>query len=208
MTPTKEKILTSAIALFNTRGLTSVTMKQIADDLKMSPGNLTYHYKTKALLLEEIYQRMDAESKDYILPGGYLTLHHFETMMMNYYEMGLRYRFFFQDVVHMVREYPQVGKMYEASNLSRFKEGRDLVDYYVETDRMVPSSPPIDYDKLVYTLWMLSAFWFSQEQIIVSERYRVNKVLPIEMLWQQLFPFLTPKGWEEYRQIKQYAPLP
>ncbi|WP_271784241.1 TetR/AcrR family transcriptional regulator [Aquimarina algiphila] len=201
----KDKIYNKALTLFNAKGFSSVTMRQVAESLGISPGNLAYHYKTKADLIQVIYKNMHTEASDYITTEGYITLHDFELMMKKFYQLMKRYHFFFNDVVHITRQYPEVAKMYEESNLIRFKQGKKLVDYYVESGRMKPESEFIDYDKLVYNIWMISAFWSSQEQVITSSNYTVNKTTPVEMAMQLLLPYLTEKGIEEYRQIKKFV---
>ena len=47
----KEKILITAKELFQTYGYNDVTMRNIADALHISVGNLTYHYKRKEDLI-------------------------------------------------------------------------------------------------------------------------------------------------------------
>ncbi|OJJ23952.1 TetR family transcriptional regulator [marine bacterium AO1-C] len=201
----KEKIQQKAITLFSDKGFSAVTMRQIAEALDISPGNLTYHYKSKNELIQVIYQRMHEEAKDYIISEGYITLHHFEQMMEKYYRLTQRYKFFFNDVVHITRQYPEVGKMYEESNLLRFEQGKKLLEYYVASGRMKPASSLIDYNKLVHNIWMVSAFWSSQEQVIATATYSVNKTTPVDMAMQLLIPHLTEKGLEEYQQIKKFT---
>ena len=58
MKTTKELIRNTARELFNERGYRAVSMRNIADALGISVGNLTYHYPQKELLMEAI---MDAE---------------------------------------------------------------------------------------------------------------------------------------------------
>lgn len=45
---TKEKILTASRGLFNRYGYRNVTMRQIAAEVGISPGNLTYYFRHKA----------------------------------------------------------------------------------------------------------------------------------------------------------------
>ena len=51
MKTTKELIRNTARELFNERGYRAVSMRNIADALGISVGNLTYHYPHKALLM-------------------------------------------------------------------------------------------------------------------------------------------------------------
>jgi len=53
--PTRERILQTSLALFNALGLAAVSTHRIAAELEMSPGNLHYHFKTKASIVERLF---------------------------------------------------------------------------------------------------------------------------------------------------------
>ncbi|WP_340155201.1 TetR/AcrR family transcriptional regulator [uncultured Winogradskyella sp.] len=201
----KHKIKTEAISLFNVLGFSVVSMKQIADKLGISAGNLRYHYVSKEALLKVIYTEMYDETLDYILPDNtYITLFHFEEMMQKFDNLQQRYAFFFKDIVHISTVYPSISKPYEASNLVRFKDARKLIDYYVESGRMVAENQTIDYDQVIYTIWMISTFWQAQKQIMKTEQYEVNKRPSIEIQWNLLLPYLTEKGLNEYQELRKF----
>ncbi|WP_158978750.1 TetR/AcrR family transcriptional regulator [Cellulophaga sp. L1A9] len=205
----KEEIKKEAIKLFNIHGMSNVSMKQIADSLSMSAGNLQYHFKSKEILLATIYFEMYEENKNYILPeNAYITLFHFEEMMRNFDSLQQHYNFFFNDIVNINKTYPEIAEHYKITNLNRFKEGRKLIDYYVETGRMLPESETINYDKTIHLIWMASTFWQAQKLVITATNYETNKCGAVEMLWTLLLPYLTDKGLEEYHQLRQFVALP
>ncbi|MBT5233445.1 MAG: TetR/AcrR family transcriptional regulator, partial [Flavobacteriaceae bacterium] len=51
---TRIKIVESSILLFNKKGLANVRLQDIAEYNNISPGNLTYHFKTKKDLMDYI----------------------------------------------------------------------------------------------------------------------------------------------------------
>ncbi|HAX73605.1 MAG TPA: TetR/AcrR family transcriptional regulator [Firmicutes bacterium] len=51
---TKDEILKVAIELFNEKGYHQVKMRDISQALNISVGNVTYHYKKKQMILNEI----------------------------------------------------------------------------------------------------------------------------------------------------------
>ncbi|MEL7147203.1 MAG: TetR/AcrR family transcriptional regulator [Bacteroidota bacterium] len=201
----KEKIKVAAITLFNEKGLSSVTMRQLAEYLRISPGNLTYHFKTKGSLLEQIYLLMHEESSDYLSMQGYVTLHHYQELLRKFYLLRERYCFFFNDLVYIRNQFPEVSRMHQASNLIRFQNARKLVDYYIESGRLIVEEAPLDYDKLIHSIWMINTFWSAQQQVLDDAAYKPNQTTPIEMAWQLLFPYLTEQGREEYWQIQKYV---
>jgi AcrR family transcriptional regulator len=61
MITTKNRIISSAVSLFNERGFVNVTMRDLAQELGISLGNLTYHFKRKDDLIEAIHQQLIEE---------------------------------------------------------------------------------------------------------------------------------------------------
>jgi AcrR family transcriptional regulator len=200
----KEKILIKAVELFNEQGISSSSPNNIAAALEISSGNLTYHYKTKAILVEAVYERMHTDSQDFIKLEGYLTLDDFRKTMVRFRDFMVEYRFFFQDLFFILQNYPEVGKLYEESNLMRLQQGRSLFEYYIETGRMIPESDGINYDFLIHNVWMVGAFWNLQRKIFTSGEIVKRSMDLVDMTWYMILPYLTEKGKEEYRQINDF----
>lgn len=200
----KEKILIKAVELFNEQGISSTSPNNIAAALDISLGNLTYHYKTKASLVEAVYERMYADSQDFIQLKGYLTLDDFRKIMGRFRDFMVEYRFFFQDLFFILQNYPEVEKLYEESNLMRLQQGRSLFEYYIETGRMIPESEGINYDFLAHNVWMVGAFWNFQSKIFKPDVLFKQPMDLVEMTWYMILPYLTKKGKEEYNQINDY----
>lgn len=201
----KDKIVKTGIRLFNQKGFANVSMKQIADELGMSAGNLSYHFKTKEVLLSNMYAQMSTEAVDYILPDTYLTLHHFEEIIQKFHQHQQKYSFFFQDIVNIVRAYPVIAEQYHQATQKRFAQSKALITYYIETGRLKPESNGVSYDQLVHVIWMVTTFWASQAQIAHIPGYSVNQCQPVELLWNIIIPLMTDKGKEEYDQIRKFV---
>ena len=200
----KERILAKAIELFNKQGISSTSPNQIASALQISPGNLTYHFKTKAILIKTLYEQMHADSEHFINLEGYLTLDDFRKTMASFRDFMQKHSFFFQDLFYIIHNYPEVGKMYEASNLSRLKQGRALFQYYIDTGRMIPDNQGVNYDYLTHNVWMVGAFWNLQSKIFKSKDLFGKPMDLVDMTWYMLLPYLTNKGREEYDQINVF----
>ncbi|HEY8401633.1 MAG TPA: TetR/AcrR family transcriptional regulator, partial [Cytophagaceae bacterium] len=55
---TKEKILNTALLLFNKEGIEDITVRDIAKAMGISHGNLCYHYPNKEVIIETLYQQL------------------------------------------------------------------------------------------------------------------------------------------------------
>ncbi|HED09125.1 MAG TPA: TetR/AcrR family transcriptional regulator, partial [Caldithrix abyssi] len=60
MKDTREKILHTALTLFNRQGLPRVTLRAIAKEMGISQGNLNYHYKKRDEIIEALYFQLVA----------------------------------------------------------------------------------------------------------------------------------------------------
>lgn len=59
MRGTKTRILNKALGLFNQNGIERVGVREIARELKLSPGNLSYHFPSKEDLVSELFQNFE-----------------------------------------------------------------------------------------------------------------------------------------------------
>ena len=147
---------------------------------------------------------MHADSQDFIKLKGYLTLDDFRKIMSTFKDFMQKHNFFFQDLFFILHHYPEVGKLYEATNLMRLKQGRSLFEHYIATGRMIPESEGINYDFLTHNVWMVGAFWNLQSKIY-TPGVLFNKPMDlVDMTWYMILPYLTQKGKEEYNQINKF----
>lgn len=104
---TRDRILAASLELFNSYGPASVSTHRIAAEAGISPGNLHYHFKSRAKVIERLVTRfesrllpsIEASAGVQALDDLWLTLHlSFETIDA--------YRFVFRDIDFVLRECP------------------------------------------------------------------------------------------------------
>lgn len=189
--------------LFNRKGFFKVTVKEIADEMGISPGNLTYHFKRKEHLLAAIQQEILGGTKGIIVPVGQeITLRHFRDMFSKFYEVQSEYSFYFSEIIYLLEVYPDITGAYKSATATRIEDARKLVDYYLATGRLVPEEGDVDYDYLIHNLWMVNTFWTLGGALLNRKRKDKDFDSPIESLWKMLLPYLTVKGRKEYDDMK------
>lgn len=125
----KKQIKYQGRLLFNQRGVRNVTLRDIAADLKKSYGNITYHYPTKEILIEAIYEDMnnDLSGLQTTIPENKNLLEYFLMLPELSFDISLNYLFFFKDFVELKRAYPGFYKKVETGNNHRKEKWRQLL---------------------------------------------------------------------------------
>ncbi len=113
---TKDRILNGALELFNAHGATEVTTNDIARELKMSPGNLYFHYKNKEQIIREIFKKLSAETMTVWKPQTKLakarqTIHLIDFIDKNL-QLYWKFRFFHRETYILRKKDPELSKLW------------------------------------------------------------------------------------------------
>ncbi len=129
---TRERILQASLALFNAQGLAAVSTHRIAAELEISPGNLHYHFKTKQLIVEQLFRRFEGQLELLNASAGdvsaiddlWLALHlRFEAIDSC--------RFVYRDMAFLAAEYPLLGKRAQALTARNLLAAQSLCESLV-----------------------------------------------------------------------------
>ncbi|WP_313918853.1 TetR/AcrR family transcriptional regulator [Tahibacter sp.] len=101
---TRERILETALVMFNSQGEPNVTTNHIADELEISPGNLYYHFRNKDDIVEQLFTayetRMDEALK---VPEERLpNLEDIWMQLHRVFECMWDFRFLYRDLVDIL----------------------------------------------------------------------------------------------------------
>lgn len=192
---TKHHIIESAIALFNEKGYAAVTLFELAKELKMSRGNLTYHFKDKDNLLSTIAQRMwdqmeQERSKTRQLPS----FENLQNEVKLYYKYQRQYRFIFTDP-HVLK-HKIIVKQFRKMTDESIEDIKASIAFSIKLGNMREESYPGLYNNLALTTWMLTFFWLPQ-QVIRGEKTTMDGD---QMIWSLVLPHLTDKGVKSFQK--------
>lgn len=121
---TRTRILVASLLLFNEKGEPRTTTNEIADELDISPGNLHYHFRRKAQIVEALLAEFQADARKLLQPpdGEAISLDDFWVFLHLLLELTAAYRFLLRDTETLVAEYPKVG-----TALTHFAKGLTAV---------------------------------------------------------------------------------
>jgi AcrR family transcriptional regulator len=115
---TKERILLGALDLFNLNAASEVTTNDIARELKMSPGNLYFHYKNKEQIIRELFKRLAQETSLIWKPQTKLAKKNQNIELVDFIDKNLelywKYRFFHRELYTLRKKDPELSKLWRA----------------------------------------------------------------------------------------------
>lgn len=200
MKPVKTRILNAALGLFNERGSDEVSIRDVAEKLEMSPGNLCYHYKNTDALIHALYYRLSEISDARFIqqPAGKSSMQSFLEFMRDTYSLMDEYRFIFLDIVRIVRRSPEIHAHY-LQLIERRKQQMRAVIALLVTDGFVDESIlQEEYAGITDVGVILGDYWLSHAQLtgVNNRPEKIDYYIKINSL--PLLPFLTPSGKECY----------
>jgi AcrR family transcriptional regulator len=109
---TRTRILVSSLVLFNEHGEANTTTNDIADETDISPGNLHYHFRKKADLINALISEFQADARQVLQApsGDDSAIDEFWGFLQLLIEVMTAYRFLIRDTETMASEYPQVSR--------------------------------------------------------------------------------------------------
>ena len=104
---TKDKIIATAIDLFNMHGTKGISTNHIAKEMGISPGNLYYHFRSKDDIIRSISDNFKNELGS-VLEIQLDTISDFSHNLTNLFNRFFRiqhsYQFLFLEGVHLTRK--------------------------------------------------------------------------------------------------------
>lgn len=193
---TKERILASALFLFNRDGAYAVTTRHISEEMGISPGNLYYHYSNREEIIRTLVMRMTDEfsalySFDSVqseLSGA------IESILRHTAAIMYRYRFFYMEPAALLERDPQLKNTYIKIKTGRMNDFRKIVQFMTGAGIILSNITPGELDALFENVWTLNEF-------IIQSMYMNNEKLTesnLKKKFIKIMYLIRPYISEEY----------
>lgn len=111
---TRERIKSTAVALFNEKGETNVSTVQLSEKMGISPGNLYYYFTNKEHIVRSIWEEDMVPESDaiYYRPhdeAPHVAMFH---ILEDFSEHAMKYRFFYTEVYTLIKNDPKLQWKY------------------------------------------------------------------------------------------------
>lgn len=203
MNKTKRLILDTALGLFNGQGLAQVSLRTIADTMRISPGNLTYHFKKREEIVEVLYYEFVAEVEVRFnqMNLSEIKLKLVFDMISMLTDTRLKYRFLMRDFTTLIAENPSIKKHYVTVIKKRKSQSLVVFDKLIE--QKILRSPELEneYEHLYERIQILGNFWITSALMQGDKLTKATVDHNFEMIVQVIYPYLTLKGKKEWNAI-------
>lgn len=188
----KKRILESSVELFNNHGAVTVSTNHIAKHLKISPGNLYFHFDNKEEIIRELFHRMSEEVHRAWDPGRGL---HPKEFLESSFEVFWTYRFFHREMYHLRRQDPELGKAWKKHMNVCLRMLKENYNYWVKTGSMREIEDPQELRLLSDSVLLSSSAYLGFFESPERPASRRALSAGINHVTRLLWPYLT----ESYR---------
>lgn len=135
---TVQRILTCALDLFNRFGDSNVSTNQIADELDISPGNLHYHFRSRADIVGALFNQLEQALLELaVLPDNSLDSADDIWLFLHLqFERQIAHRFWYRELNQLSSEYPALCKRFQAILELQLRSIQRLLNQLAESGQL------------------------------------------------------------------------
>jgi AcrR family transcriptional regulator len=199
---TEEKIVQTALEMFNDAGIEYVGMRVLAAAMGMRIGNLTYYFPTKDDLVNRLSIDLAAANNQTIVASDQLTIQDFFKMLEGVFRNHIKYRCLMLSFVHLMERNPIIAKRYGKVQAKR-NETWTVNIMALKNHKYLITKSQAEIDFLVSTIALIARFWISEAAISyksLSEEQQIQHYL--NMVARIFLPYATAKGKRELDELQ------
>ena len=200
---TNEKIRNQALILFNDKGVDQVSSLEISQALKISYGNLTYHYKKKDDIVLALYSQMQQELNTAI---NRLVQRIFEEtfylkLVNEIFEIIWDYRFIYLNINSLMNQFEFIAESEKSYSAMRIKILNRAKKYLIQ-EGYLKSEANNNYESLIQNLNMILYGWINDAKLFYEGDEAKKIEVYVSLFYNVALTHITEKGRKRYQQIK------
>ena len=161
---TAQRILETALELFNRFGEPNVSTTRVAAELGISPGNLYYHYPAKDELINRLYEGYECELDELLnASDGVRDVEDAWFFMHSLFELIWRYRFFYRDLNDLLSNNRLLETRFQAVLAHKVAALHTVLEGMAGAGQIEIDAREID--ALAQSMVVLLTYWLSYEYV-------------------------------------------
>ena len=192
----REKIIETAIALFNDKGTAAVSTNHIAAACGISPGNLYYHFRNKEDIIRAIFEQMDQvgleQYQRITFEHGAGTLESMEKTFLMIQQYNWRFRFFKRELTSLVMTDPALRERFAQTHRMMLAVIGNTVQRAVHQGTLQQISEA-EQKLLTEEIWLVALFWLNYLEVGGEEVNDATLERGIDMLRMVIGRYLNRK---------------
>ena len=161
---TAERILEVSLDLFNRFGEPNVSTTLISAEMKISPGNLYYHYPAKDELINALFDRYEASLNDLLHAAGDVAdVEDSWFFMHSLFELIWQYRFLYRDLNDLLSKNRRLETQFQAVLRNKTRAVKALLDGMSRGGAVAIDSREVD--PTATCMVVVVTYWLSYEYV-------------------------------------------
>lgn len=159
---TKDRIVNTAIKLFNQKGTKAVSTNHIAAAAGISPGNLYYHFRNKEEIIREIFRRIvEFTGSESSYGSGFRvmpSLENMEAVFKRVFILHWEYRFLYREFNALLNRDKELRAAIIKDQKNRLIEVRGSIIDFINAGIFRPMHES-EIEFLKTSLWIIGTYW-------------------------------------------------
>jgi len=201
---TSDKIVQTALQLFNEQGERNISTNHIANHLNISPGNLYYHFRNKQEIITHIFHLYADELLTQFSPidNQLESVAMFKGYLDSIFNLMWKYRFFYANLPQILQQDPQLQCSYIEVQQKTKRNLRLIFSTFIERKLIVIEQQELN--TVITSLHMIISCWLSYQSSIALNSDITETIIRqgMRQLTAMLKPFSTPKGKQQLEQLE------
>jgi len=187
---TKDRIIATALRLFNEQGTKAVSTNHIAAAAKMSPGNLYYYFKNKGEIIRDIFSIMINEFNKAECLSGEACLEQMGKHMEQVLEVQWKYRSLQMELMSLVEQDDWLKQQMKEVHQLHLEQFKNFIIQMIEVG-MMKALPEETINILSENCWIIAIFWQPYLHLGGSKITKEKLQEGIQRVHFLLYPYLT-----------------
>ncbi len=204
----RERILERSLQLMNEEGAEAASTTRIAAELGISPGNLYYHFKNREEIVRVLFDGLDAEFRAVLVEDVEppISPARFAAYYQRSFDLAWRYRFFFGDLLGLLRRDELLAARYRALQDWAVAELEKTAGQFVKDGSMKRPRGQHGLRTIALNTWLIWMSWIRFLQISGKQAIaREDMVAGVVQLVDVLAPHLDEAFERAARRVLSKA---